>query len=848
MAGHDSSKLDFVTVDVFTDTRFVGNPLAVVFVPAALRDRIDQSTKQRIAREFNLSETVFLHTLDNEPNRSVTAREIDIFTTEDELPFAGHPTIGSAYLVLKHLGWGHVDTLQTKAGPIRIESLQDQDQGRGPGRVRAAIPHAVHIHQRTLGGILESPSGPLASAAADAIRQGLSADADIRAAELAAPVVSIVRGMTFVLVRLPSLEHLARVTPARRIDFGKVPELLDQGEWHDSFVSRYYYVPRGQEADEGALADDGSRSWKIQARMVELGFEDPATGSAACALASYLAVRNEAVTGARFEITQGVEMGRRSDIVVDTVALKDKDSGEVKIKELFLGGTAVVVMSGSIALGNLHPEQADPISFEEHAQNIKMLCALSGEVPEEPVVSRKTGTVFEKRLILKYIEENGKEPGTNEELDPEDLLDVKTSRVVRPRPPNFTSLPSLLKAFQDEWDALVLETYNTREQLARTREELATALYQHDAAVRVIARLTKERDEAREALAKLTVTPASAGAANGDAMAVDSESLPQNLVEHVQELQQQLMKGRKKRPIPQGWASSDEVAALQQVAYADLAVSQASSLGIESDYAAIGGLDGKLDIYSIQANKVERTIDIGEPVTATVWTGSKVIVATSKGSVKVFDGGSETASFQAHAGAVTGLSVHPGGRLLASVGVDKSFIFYDLDTLQKVARGYTDASLTTCAFHPDGNLFGAGTQTGDVKVFRTDTGEQAETFRLGTPVQTLVFSENGFWFAAAGKGQSTTTIFDLRKSGAAAQVKELQTGDAQALAWDYTGQYLATAGSTGVTVQMYIKSSKSWSEPLRTSTPATALCWGAEAKTLVTVSKEGVVSVLGAKE
>ena len=150
-----------------------------------------------------------------------------------------------------------------------------------------------------------------------------------------------------------------------------------------------------------------------------------------------------------------------------------------------------------------------------------------------------SGIVFEKRLILKYIEENGKEPGTDEELDPEDLLAVKTSRVVRPRPPNFTSLPSLLKAFQDEWDALVLETYNTREQLSRTREELATALYQHDAAVRVIARLTKERDEARDALSKVTVAPASVGAANGDAMAVDNESLPDNLVEHVHELQQQ---------------------------------------------------------------------------------------------------------------------------------------------------------------------------------------------------------------------------------------------------------------------------------------------------------------------
>jgi len=154
-----------------------------------------------------------------------------------------------------------------------------------------------------------------------------------------------------------------------------------------------------------------------------------------------------------------------------------------------------------------------------------------------------------------------------------------------------------------------------------------------------------------------------------------------------------LTKGRKKRPVPQGWASSDDVAGLQQVAYTDLTVSQASSLDTESDYAAIGGLDGKLDIYSIQANTVERSLDVGEPVTATAWTGSKVILATSKGSVKVFDSGSETASFQVHAGAVTGLSVHPGGRLLASVGVDKSFVFYDLETLQHVSRGYTDACM-----------------------------------------------------------------------------------------------------------------------------------------------------------
>ncbi|KAK4154921.1 hypothetical protein C8A00DRAFT_42389 [Chaetomidium leptoderma] len=862
MASSGTTKLDFVTLDVFTDTRFLGNPLAVVFVPAAVRDRISQETKQRIAREFNLSETVFLHTLDHEPNTSVTTREIDIFTTETELPFAGHPTIGSAYLVLHHLGWTHVNTLQTKAGPIRIESPRGRQ-----GDVRAAIPHAVHIHRQTLGSVLDSPSATAATTAA--IRHGLSTDAEIRAAELAAPAVSIVRGMTFLLVRLPSLEHLARAAPVNRLDFDQLPDLLDRGEWHESFTARYYYVPQKQDDDGSVVVvasdNGGRRKFAMQTRMVELGFEDPATGSAACTLASYLTISEKAEKGAHFGITQGVEMGRRSEIAVDVVAQVD-DSGAVKVKELYLGGTAVAVMSGSVSAASRQKvgdgrslevasrksqiaskQQPHPTS-RGTAQDIKMLCALSGEVPEEPVVSKKTGIVFEKRLILKYIEENGKEPGTDDELDPEDLLPVKTSRVVRPRPPNFTSLPSLLKAFQDEWDALVLDTYNTREQLSRTREELATALYQHDAAVRVIARLTRERDEAREALSTVTVAPSSVGAPNGDSMVVDNESLPEALVEHVHELQAQLMKGRKRRPVPKGWASAGEVTALQQVAYTDLTVSQASSLDTESEYAAIGGLDGKVDIYSTQENKVERSLDIGEPVTATAWTGSKVIVATSKGSVKVFDSGSETASFQVHAGAVTGLSVHPGGRILASVGVDKSFVFYDLESLEKVSRGYTDAALTACTFHPDGNLFGAGTQAGDIKIFKTETGEQAESYDLGSPVQTLVFSENGYWFAAAGKGQSTTALFDLRKSGPAALVKELQTGDAQALAWDYSGQYLATAGSTGVTVQMYQKSAKAWSEPLRTSTPATALRWGAEAKSLVTVSKEGVVSVLGAKE
>lgn len=164
-------------------------------------------------------------------------------------------------------------------------------------------------------------------------------------------------------------------------------------------------------------------------------------------------------------------------------------------------------------------------------------------------------------------------------------------------------------------------------------------------------------------------------------------------------------------------------------------------------------------------------------------------------------------------------------------------------------RVLTAAALTTCAFHPDGHLFAAGTVAGDIKLFMTKTLEQAAVFSLGAPVETIAFSENGFWFAAAAKGQTAVIIFDLRKEGAAAAAKVLETGGAvQSLAWDYTGQFLATAGASGLTVQQYAKSSKKWSEPLRNSGRAVAVRWGPSGKKLVAVDGEGVVTVYGANK
>lgn len=377
----------FATLDVFTSTPFLGNPLALVVVEdkerAALEEKkgggggpagsgdddgkddanaISISTKQRIAKEFNLSETVFLYLAPGEtlaaPDRAATCREMSIFTIEKELPFAGHPTIGTAYFVLRHLGWDHVDTLLPPAGAIRIGSGSGSgDNDNTAAAVTARIPHDVHLHARTLRSLMEEEDGSEAEARRKLIAPALHEDEVIRAAELDAPVFSIVRGMTFLLVALPSLAHLAKVGAAGaggRLNFGPLG-LLDEGPWGESFVSRYYYVVMGG-ASAGAGEGKEVEEVKVRTRMVELAFEDPATGSAASALGCYLSLKRDGGGGGggggveevKYRVTQGVEIGRKSDIELDVVSSAGENGGARKIEEVRLGGAATLVMTGDI--------------------------------------------------------------------------------------------------------------------------------------------------------------------------------------------------------------------------------------------------------------------------------------------------------------------------------------------------------------------------------------------------------------------------------------------------------------------------------------------------------------------
>ncbi|KAF5021892.1 hypothetical protein F66182_6040 [Fusarium sp. NRRL 66182] len=308
--------LQFTTLDVFTSTAYKGNPLAVVTIPPPSQGlSLTQSQKQRIAHEFNLSETVFVHDVDD--SHETNEREMDIFTPDRELPFAGHPTIGTA-VSLQPLG---VKTLIAKAGRIEL----DFDENNS---ARAAIPHNVRLHSKRL----TQPEYEVGSD--DKLAQ-------VATAEDGGRLFSIVKGMTFALIELPSLELLSAVKIGA---MGYISgDLQDEGWQHDFDSRRYYFVLLDRE-----LSSDGKQLVQsLRTRMVKRTMEDPATGSAACALPCYLALHVLSAESIRFKITQGVEMGRESLIVVD-VKVETDGSGERKVKTVHLGGRAVEVMKGAL--------------------------------------------------------------------------------------------------------------------------------------------------------------------------------------------------------------------------------------------------------------------------------------------------------------------------------------------------------------------------------------------------------------------------------------------------------------------------------------------------------------------
>lgn len=294
----------YTILDVFTEHAFSGNPLAVVLNADALNTR----QMQAIAREFNLSETVFLQTPTID-NALVRAR---IFTPARELPFAGHPTVGAACLLSESGSLPRSDdmsfVLQEGIGPV-------------PVRVRHAPPRQPYA-ELTAAQLPEYGPPPPADAAIAEIL-GLQV-ADLGSEGEKVRAVSC--GVPFVLVPVRAPEVLAAID----LDFAAWRRHL-AGQWSEQL----YVYARGYEGE-------------LRARMFApaLGVsEDPATGSAAAALAGALASESPIVHGRlQWVIHQGLEMGRPSQLHISA------ERADSVVTSVRVGGYAVRVAEGTLTV------------------------------------------------------------------------------------------------------------------------------------------------------------------------------------------------------------------------------------------------------------------------------------------------------------------------------------------------------------------------------------------------------------------------------------------------------------------------------------------------------------------
>jgi trans-2,3-dihydro-3-hydroxyanthranilate isomerase len=283
----------YTIADVFTDVPLQGNPVAVFTDASGLSGEV----MQRTARELNLSETVFL-------TRSSAAGahlRIRIFTPAVELPFAGHPVLGAAFVVGRSMG-SPVVRLETGLGVVPV-TLTRPAGGADPayGEMEQPVPSVEPFE------------------AVDELVAALGAAPD----HGALPIEAYRNGPAHVYVELPSPAAVAALRP----DLGALEQLGTYGI--------------------NCFAEDGAGG-RIKTRMFgpALGVpEDPATGSAAGPLAVHLARHGRIEFGEQIEIEQGVEIGRPSRLY----ARAEGDASQ--IQGVFVGGSAVIVARGEYRLG-----------------------------------------------------------------------------------------------------------------------------------------------------------------------------------------------------------------------------------------------------------------------------------------------------------------------------------------------------------------------------------------------------------------------------------------------------------------------------------------------------------------
>jgi trans-2,3-dihydro-3-hydroxyanthranilate isomerase len=302
-----SGTYEFVQLDVFTKTPLTGNPLAIFTDARGLSDQ----QMQALAREMNLSETTFV--LPREPQvEAQEGKRVRIFTVDEELPFAGHPTLGTA-LYLFNIGSSSADEIVLDLNVGEIGVRFSTNSNNRSNRVAGDVFGEMHQRDPEFGFTLPS----------DSVASVLRAGAGEIACEWPSQIVST--GLPFAIVPIRDSKTLENLKP----------DLLRVGALLEGTGARFCYFICPEQR-QGRL--------EVRARMFFYGGEDPATGSAAGCAVGWMVRHGLAKSDEQILIHQGVEARRPSEIYVR--ATRD---GE-KVTNVRVGGYAVEVLRGTVSL------------------------------------------------------------------------------------------------------------------------------------------------------------------------------------------------------------------------------------------------------------------------------------------------------------------------------------------------------------------------------------------------------------------------------------------------------------------------------------------------------------------
>jgi trans-2,3-dihydro-3-hydroxyanthranilate isomerase len=300
------AELDYFVTDVFTDKPLAGNPLAVVMNTCGLATE----QMQAIAGEFNLSETTFVERRDAAIERSEGVR-VRIFTTQEELPFAGHPTLGTASVLKLHAPetiQGETLTLALIVGPVPVRFEERAGDSTGLfGEMKQPDPEFGKELDR-------AEVAPLLGLAVE--------DLD----PLLQPQV-VSTGNPFAVVVLRSIQALEKLKVRQD----------EATAWLRSHGARWFYA-----IAPGPNQYQNPAQWR--ARMQFYGGEDPATGSAAGCAIAYLVAHGAVASDVRVHVRQGVEIGRPSDLFL--TARKENS----RVSNVRVAGSTVLVAKGRLFL------------------------------------------------------------------------------------------------------------------------------------------------------------------------------------------------------------------------------------------------------------------------------------------------------------------------------------------------------------------------------------------------------------------------------------------------------------------------------------------------------------------